>query len=126
MKSAAVRRRFPRLFVMALLGVFAASAGSAMAQGRGARDPNRNQDNGGGRHDEDRRAEHRALADAVRRVERATGGEVLSAERVQSDGRDVSRVKVVDSSGRVRVYMGDPPPRERNDDPTRADDSNND
>ena len=56
---------------------------------------------------EERQADHRALADAVRRVERATGGEVLSAERVQSDGRDVSRVKVVDASGRVRVYMDD-------------------
>lgn len=75
---------------------------------------------------EGRHADHRALADAVRRVERATGGEVLSAERVQSDGRDVSRVKVVDASGRVRVYMGDPPPRERQADRTRRDDSNKD
>lgn len=56
----------------------------------------------------DGRGDHRALSDAVRRVERATGGEVLSAERVPFDGRDVSRVKVVDASGRVRVYMDDP------------------
>ena len=48
------------------------------------------------------------LSDAVRRVERATGGQVLSAERVQYDGRDVNRIKVVDDRGRVRVYMDDP------------------
>jgi len=79
--------------------------------------------NGGGR-GQARRNESRALADAVRRVERATGGEVLSAERVPFDGRDVSRVKVVDTSGRVRIYMDDPQgpraperaPRTRHDD----------
>ena len=59
----------------------------------------------------ERRAEHRALSDAVRRVERATDGQVLSAERVQFDGRDVSRVKVVDGRGRVRVYWDDPQAR---------------
>lgn len=52
--------------------------------------------------------DHRALSDAVRRVERRTGGQVLSAERVPFDGRNVNRVKVIDSSGRVRVYMDDP------------------
>ena len=55
-----------------------------------------------------RGADQRALSDAVRRVERRTGGQVLSAERVPFDGRNVNRVKVVDSSGRVRVYMDDP------------------
>lgn len=71
----------------------------------------------------------RALADAVRRVERATRGEVLSAERVPFDGRDVSRVKVVDASGRVRVYMDDPQNRRaQNDEPrrTRGNDGNSD
>lgn len=57
----------------------------------------------------ERSADHRALSDAVRRVERRTGGQVLSAERVPYDGRDINRVKVVDSSGRVRVYVDDPP-----------------
>lgn len=52
--------------------------------------------------------DQRALSDAVRRVERRTGGQVLSAERIPFDGRNVNRVKVVDSSGRVRVYMDDP------------------
>lgn len=48
------------------------------------------------------------LSDAVRRVERDTRGEVLSAERVQYDGRDMHRVKVVDDQGRVRVFMQEP------------------
>jgi type IV secretory pathway protease TraF len=78
-------------------------------------------------HDHQRGHERRALADAVRRVERATRGEVLSAERVPFDGRDVSRVKVVDASGRVRIYMDDPqarrePPPNR----TRRNDGNSD
>lgn len=117
-----VRRPFSRLVAIVLLAALAAGAGSAMAQGRGQR----SQDDRRGTEIHEQRAERRALADAVRRVERATGGEVLSAERVQSDGRDVSRVKVVDASGRVRVYMGDPPPREREEGRTRRDDSNND
>ncbi|MDQ3206653.1 MAG: hypothetical protein M3Q40_09190 [Pseudomonadota bacterium] len=70
----------------------------------------------------ERREEHQALSDAVRRVERRTGGQVLSAERVPFDGRNVNRVKVVDESGRIRVYMDDPrsargaPSRTRDDD----------
>lgn len=126
MKLPAVHRPSPRLVAVVLLAVFAASAGGAMAQGRGQRD--QGQGDRGAR-SEHRQANDRALADAVRRVERVTGGEVLSAERVQFDGRDVSRVKVVDASGRVRVYMGDVQPRkprERRDDRTRRDDSNND
>lgn len=64
---------------------------------------------------------HDALADSVRRVQARTGGQVLSAERVPFDGRDINRVKVVDDHGRVRVYIDDPssrrPPR-----PTRGND----
>jgi hypothetical protein len=52
--------------------------------------------------------DHRALGDAVRRVERATRGQVLSAERVRYEGREVNRVKVIDDRGRVRVYWDDP------------------
>jgi hypothetical protein len=47
------------------------------------------------------------LSDAVRRIERSNRGQVLSAERMQFDGRDVNRIKVVDDAGRVRVYMDD-------------------
>lgn len=60
-----------------------------------------------------------SLAESVRRVERATGGQILSAERVPFDGRDMNRIKVLDSTGRVRVITEDPqgrPPRSRNDD----------
>ncbi|MDO5506662.1 MAG: hypothetical protein Q4F49_10350 [Pseudoxanthomonas suwonensis] len=49
-----------------------------------------------------------ALSDSVRSIERRTGGRVLSAERVPYNGRDISRLKVVDDRGRVRVYMDDP------------------
>ncbi len=56
----------------------------------------------------DRASDQRELSDAVRRAERATRGQVLSAERVQYDGRDLNRVKVVDDRGRVRVYWDDP------------------
>ena len=54
-----------------------------------------------------------SLSEAVRRVERNTRGEVLSAERIQFDGRDMHRVKVVDDQGRVRVFMQDPARRDR-------------
>lgn len=62
---------------------------------------------------ESRAAEH-SLAESVRRVERATGGQILSAERVPFDGRDMNRIKVLDQTGRVRVITEDPqrrPPR---------------
>jgi RPA family protein len=44
---------------------------------------------------------------------------------MQSDGRDINRIKVVDDTGRVRVYLDDPQqqrqrPRPRP--PTRGDD----
>jgi len=51
-----------------------------------------------------------AVSDAVRRFERANRGQVLSAERMQYDGRDVTRIKAVDGDGRVRIYMDDPQP----------------
>ncbi|KIQ96427.1 PepSY domain-containing protein [Lysobacter sp. A03] len=105
---------------MMLLAATASVAGVAVAQTRDkAREPDRervDRDQGrGGRGNES----HRALSDAVRRVERRTGGQVLSAERVPYDGRDVSRVKIVDSSGRVRVYVDDPA-RGGNDPATRG------
>jgi hypothetical protein len=56
------------------------------------------------------------LPDSVRRVERQTGGEVLRAEPMQRDGREVYRLKVLTADGRVRVVQDDPndrKPRER-------------
>lgn len=50
-----------------------------------------------------------ALSDSVRRFERNNrGSRVLSAERMQSDGRDVNRIKAMDDRGRVRIYVDDP------------------
>ncbi|TWI14344.1 PepSY domain-containing protein [Aerolutibacter ruishenii] len=116
-----------RLALIALSVAALVVAGDAVAQRRDG-PPERGpqaQDHRGPERGDDRRHDRRggndALAEAVRSVERRTGGQVLSAERVPYDGRDVSRVKVVDSSGRVRVYMEDPPgrgqrPRTRGDD----------
>ncbi len=56
-----------------------------------------------------RQANDRSLSDAVRRVQRETGGRILGAERVPYDGRDINRVKYMDDRGRVR-YMDDPTP----------------
>jgi len=70
---------------------------------RGEADPPRGprmQDNG------------RSLSDAVRRVQRETGGRILGAERVPYDGRDINRVKYMDDRGRVR-YMDDAAPAPR-------------
>jgi hypothetical protein len=50
--------------------------------------------------------EQKGLSESVRRAERT--GQVLSAEQVQYDGRDVNRVKIVDDRGRVRVMWDDP------------------
>jgi hypothetical protein len=66
-----------------------------------------------------------ALSDSVRRVERSTRSQVLSAERVPFDGRDVNRIKTVDDRGRVRIFMDDPSavrPPPRPNPPTRGND----
>lgn len=62
-----------------------------------------------------------SVSDAVRRIERANRGQVLSAERMQYDGRDVTRIKVVDDEGRVRIYMDDPQPGSEPRRPSRDD-----
>ncbi|WP_454832195.1 hypothetical protein [Pseudoxanthomonas wuyuanensis] len=51
---------------------------------------------------ESRASRHNSLSDSVRRVRNETGGQVLSAERMQFDGRDINRVKYYDDRGRVR------------------------
>jgi hypothetical protein len=50
------------------------------------------------------------LPDSVRRVERQTGGEVLRAEPMQQDGREIYRLKVLTRDGRIRVMQDDPDP----------------
>ena len=98
----------PLLFLL-LIGL-AAVSGSAFAQqaGNGHQDGHRGKgqaEQGDGN-----------LPASVRRVERQTGGEVLRAEPMQRDGREVYRVKVLTSDGRVRVIQDDPQQR-RSDDP---------
>lgn len=61
-----------------------------------------------------------SLSDAVRRVQRESGGQVLGAERVQFDGRDINRVKVIDDRGRVRYFDDDPQRRQSSEDLDRA------
>lgn len=62
---------------------------------------------GNGNSDQPRIESKSSLTDSVRRVERQTGGEVLSAEPMQKDGRQVNRVKVLTNDGRVRVVQVD-------------------
>jgi hypothetical protein len=52
------------------------------------------------------------LNDTVRRVERETGGRILSAETVTSGSREVYRIKVLTPDGRVRVVQ-EPAPASR-------------
>ena len=100
------RRRLPmpKLLTIAILAVLPALAAQAQSPDRGR-----------GQQRDDRQESRSSLSDAVRRVERDTRGEVLSAERVQYDGRDMHRVKVVDDQGRVRVFMQDPQRRSDDD-----------
>ena len=60
------------------------------------------------------------LPESVRRVERETGGEVLRAEPMQRDGREIYRLKVLTADGRVRVVQDDPNDR-RDQDQDRLD-----
>lgn len=53
------------------------------------------------------------LPESVLRAERQTGGEVLRAESMQRDGREVYRLKVLTPDGRVRIMRDDPHERRR-------------
>jgi len=53
---------------------------------------------------ESRQSRHNSLSDSVRRVRSEMGGQVLGAEQLQFEGRDINRVKYLDDRGRVR-YM---------------------
>ncbi|MGO1541455.1 MAG: hypothetical protein ACTHZI_01580 [Luteimonas sp.] len=49
-----------------------------------------------------------SMADSIRYVRRSSRGQILSAERMHSNGREINRIKVVDDRGRVRVFEDDP------------------
>ena len=104
------------LLSVSLLAALSASATGAWAQSGGRGGKQERPETPPVRQDEPRppsRAQSSSsLSDAVRRVQRETGGQVLGAERVQFDGRDINRIKVIDDRGRVR-YMDDDPQRTR-------------
>ncbi len=52
------------------------------------------------------------LPASVRKIARETGGEVLKAQPMQRDGREVYRVKVLTPQGRIRVVEDAPPRRD--------------
>lgn len=114
------RRSLLSLCVLAVLsaGVVAPAAAQQEPRDRGGQGGGQQQEPP--RRDEPQRAERPrgdSLADSVRRFERSRGDRVLSAERMQSDGRDVNRIKAMDDRGRVRAYVDDPaqrrqPPRD--------------
>ena len=97
-------RPLPNLLAAAILALLPMA--SAWAQS--APPPPRNREG----HGEPQGGRHGSLFEAVRRVGGDTRGGGLSAERVQYDGRDMHRVKVVDDQGRVRVFMQDPERRD--------------
>jgi len=49
------------------------------------------------------------LPASVRRVQRETGGQVLKAQPIERDGRQMYRVKVLTPQGRIRVVEDVPP-----------------
>lgn len=115
-----------KLLTIAILAVLPALSAYAGPQQQPApRDRGQQQDGtqNQGAQDRSQPRDNSSLSDAVRRVERDTRGEVLSAERVQYDGRDMHRVKVVDDEGRVRVFMQDPNRRSDNNQRRREDNS---
>ena len=89
--------RSSRPLVGAVVSILLAGSCSALAQSPASSDPRAKP-----------RASRSNLPDTVRRVERETGGEVLRAEPIQRDGREVYRLKVLTADGRVRVVQDDP------------------
>lgn len=111
------------LVLMAVLVGGTVAEAHAQAAPQQQRDRSQHDDRDRDQDNRSRRGRGSELSDSVRRVERETRGQVLSAERLQYDGRELNRVKVVDGRGRVRVYVDDPAKRGRGGDArTRRDD----
>jgi hypothetical protein len=87
--------RYAQQIVVAVLALVAVGAGTAWAD-KTPKD---------GTHEGD-------LPASVRRIERETGGEILKAQPMQRDGREVYRVKVLTPQGRIRIVEDDPPRRD--------------
>lgn len=99
------RSLLPLVLLVALYGVSAVAWAQAGAQEA----PQQREDG----NPSGKKSSRISLSDSVRRAQRETGGQVLGAERVQFDGREINRVKVMDDRGRVR-YMDEDPQRGRN------------
>jgi len=84
-------QRFAKHILTVVLALIAVGAGDAQADRYSRNDPR----------DGD-------LPASVRRVQRETGGEVLKAQPIQRDGREVYRVKVLTPQGRIRVVEDEP------------------
>jgi len=54
-----------------------------------------------------------SMADSIRHVRRANRGQIIAADRMHSNGREINRIKLVDERGRVRVIEDDPQRRRR-------------
>jgi hypothetical protein len=111
------RYTFPRpTLLIALLAALGVPAGAYAADGQKERpNPQGRQGDNPPPHNH-----QRDLSDAVRRIERERGGQVLSAEPMEYEGRQVNRIKMVDDRGRVRVIMDDPH-KPKADDPPKDD-----
>ncbi|WP_241685816.1 hypothetical protein [Luteimonas sp. YGD11-2] len=96
-----------RLALPCLIAVAMAAAGGAQAQStsQGRSDQGRGAQQGQWPRSQD------AMGDSIRRVRSEARGQVLSAERMHMDGREINRIKVMDDRGRVRVYEDDPQQR---------------
>ena len=106
--------RLSRLLRTALHPTLLLGTGAVWAQSTPPHAPPRQQHQQQRDHGGQGQGQGQGLPDSVRRVERQTGGEVLRAEPMQRDGREVYRLKVLTSDGRVRVVQDDPErPRER-------------
>lgn len=64
----------------------------------------------------------RSMSEAIRHVQRTTGGQILGAEQVPFEGRSITRIKYMDDRGRVR-YMDGPGSSERMRPEPRRDDN---
>ncbi|QCO67018.1 hypothetical protein E5843_03110 [Luteimonas yindakuii] len=98
-----------RLTLPCLIAVAMAAAGGAQAQTR--------EQGRGQQQSQWPRGGQDAMGDSIRRVRSEARGQVLSAERMHMDGREINRIKVMDDRGRVRVYEDDPQQRVRSESP---------
>jgi len=112
--SVSLRRMLLLLPVAAALAL-AAPAEAQRQQDRGDRGDRRAEARGGPPQDRAGRQERRqdSMSDSIRHVRRSSRGQILSAERMHSNGREINRIKVVDDRGRVRVFEDDPQRRQR-------------